>query len=914
MEKIYSFKKWQAAVFLSFYTALMVAQSTASGVVTSKGSPDGLPGVSILEKGSLNGVVTDEKGYFSFDVSTGAVLLVSYVGMSSLELPAATNLKIVLESDAAALTEQVVTATRQPIRKIETTMAIEVVSAKQLREIRPEGIAEAIRNVPGIFITNAQGRYRGGVFTRGFPDGSGNGLVYTSILLDGLPTLASPARPPDFNFGMDLGVDRVEVVRGGAATLFGRAAAAGVVNVISKKGGTKHAGDLVITRYNENVKSRAGQDVRIDFNVNGPITKKLSYNTSGFYLNDRGYRNLGYGDRGFQFRTNFDYLIGKNSNVRVYGSYADLTIMNMIDIPYNLRDMKPKSDWTIYDSYYTPEMDTIAYRVQHIKELGTVGPGNIDTITRNVKDANKDGNYARGYMSGVRADLDLGNGFTLTEHFRFQQFKEGTKFNLGSSTFYSPLSPVAQTSAYQFRILVDGDAKEKSIFNEIRLAKEFKMGEQSHRFTLGHYFSRQDYRPETYSWLFWSSANRDSMRHGTVAFSPTLFRLTPQPLATASRRFGSRSRIEQYYEDVNAVFLGYEGKIGALNVTGGLRYDALSLKLTGYNRADTILRRDTTHADYSASLGLNYLLFKRTAVYANFTRAFRMPDYSAYTALAWTPATQRWTNAPDGIKKNEIVQNAELGIRSGLGDLSLDAALFYTKISNRLAVFYENGVAVSRPQGTNSIRGLEVGLTYAPSQVRGLLIRGNMTYQRSIYDDFNIQVGSARAGTGFVYNVDPNKDLFGNKIVKVADEVPGRSAAVYFIDLKGKQLPSVPGVIFNLIGSYDWKYFGVNANYNLLSNGYFDATNLVKMPDFHTINAGAYARWKIMKSQEIRLDFMVKNLVNSDDAFRILYISDTDTVLKEKQRNATLDSSASGWVSGIPQLPRRFLLTLSYKF
>ena len=911
---------------LLFISSSLIAQRAVSGKITSDDG-DALVGVSVLEKGTSNGTISDATGLYSLKVKEKATLVFSFIGMNTVEIAVsdASTFDVKMAESANLTEDVVVTATRQPIRKLDATTAIDIVSAKQLQNNRPEGIAEAVRNVPGLFITNAQGRFRGNIYTRGFPDGSGNGLVYTTIQVDGLPTLATPARPADFNFGMDDGVERVEVVRGGAATLFGRSAAAGVVNVITKTGGTKHTGGARMTTYNKNVsRDESGIDYRVDFNANGPINSKWRYNISGFYLKDRGYRDLGYPDIGGQIRANIDYLFGQGSKLRLYTGYTDIAIQNMIDIPYDASTFKPKSDWKTTDSYYDASLDTISYRLVHNKERGNPAAGQ-DTITRTFQAANKDGNYARGTSSGLRLDWNIGNGFTLTEHFRSTSFKEGTKFNLGNTNFYNP-SPalgagVGSTGGAQFRLLIDGDAVEKSTMNEIRLSKQLDIGKSSHNLTIGHYFSREDYAPETYSLSLWSNAEKSKLTYG----SPSRF-FTAAALNPFASRFGGRSRIEHYLEDVNAVFFGDEAKFGdKLTANLGVRYDALNLNLNGFNRVDTIITRDTMHSDWSASLGLNYKLNKRSALYANFTRAFRMPDYSAYTVLTWNATTKRYTNAPDGIKKNEIITNIDLGYRTGFGDLGVDAAIFYTHIENRLAVFYENGLGVSKPQGTNTIKGLEIGLTYTPSTVRGLLLRANFSYQRGVYDDFNIAVGSAKVNNKWVYNVNPDGNLYGNTIVKQADStaaIPATpttpavasKAAVYFINLKDKQLPSVPSTVFNFIASYDSKYFGVNGSYNMSTGIYADATNIIKTPTYHTVNTGIYGRYELKNKSEIRVDFLIKNLVNSDDVFRLLYFAESDAVLTRKQIDPTLAAATSGYVAGIPQLPRRFLITLGYKF
>jgi hypothetical protein len=207
-----------------------------------------------MEKGTSSGVVSDENGNYSIGVSgANAVLVFSYVGLRTVEVAVGkqTTVDVAMESDYTTFSDVVVTASRQAVRKLETTTAVEIIGSKQLQRSKPEGILEAITSAPGVFTNTSQGR-RGFVVTRGFPDGSPTGgLVYTGIMLDGIPTLGTPGKAPEAGFGFDLNVERVEVVRGSAATIFGRASAAGVVNVITRTGGEKLGGTVRLTSYND---------------------------------------------------------------------------------------------------------------------------------------------------------------------------------------------------------------------------------------------------------------------------------------------------------------------------------------------------------------------------------------------------------------------------------------------------------------------------------------------------------------------------------------------------------------------------------------------------------------------------------------------------------------------------------------
>jgi outer membrane receptor protein involved in Fe transport len=903
------------------------AQVTVTGKVTSDDYPNGLPSVNVQERGTKNTVITDASGNYSITVKTAnAQLVFTFAGMEPqrVNLNGSSTADVKLEKDQSSLNEVVVTASRQPIRKLQTVTAVEIISKKDLQNVRPEGLSEMARNSPGIFITNAQGRFRGTIYTRGFPDGTGNGNVYTTILVDGLPTLPTPARPADFNFGMDNGVDKVEVVRGAAATLFGRTSAAGVINAISKTGGTKTHGVFSVTQYSNNInQQRDGGNqahMKVDGNINGAFSKNWRYNVAGFLLFDEGYRDMGYPDKGGQLRANIDWLLPKNKGkIRFFGGYNDIVIQNMIDIPYNANDYTPASGWTIRDSYYQPSLDTVNYRVARQKQRGNPAAG-YDTAVRSIRSSFEEGNYARGWNAGFEVNVTIADGWKIINLFRGQYYKEGTKFNLGSSTLYN------NTNGSNFRILIDGDAKERGTINEFRIQKTIKGSKVTHTIDVGNYLSRENYKPETYSLTYWAGANnyKTSFNNPTGQYFPF-----PNPNITGAAtnagawrpfnsRFGGRSRIEDNLEDVASFFIGDEVKAmnDKLTINAGFRYDMVKIDVKGYNRIDTVVQRVEKHKDWTASLGANYLLTPNSSVYANIIRAFRMPDYSSYTTLTWAfnPARNRseWRQAPDGIGKNEIINSFELGYRQGIGSFSFDVATFYSTIKNRLAVFYENGISVSKPVGSNRTYGIEASVNYLPPGIKGLSLRSNFTFQQSEFTDLTINVGERALGGGnFGPRIDPAGNLYGNTLKQIVAPYATRPQGQWAIDLKGKQVPVVPKTLFNFIVAYEGKNLGINGSWNVTGSRYEDPTNLLKLPNYSLINLGAFVRVKDKKGHQFRLDYTIKNVTNEDRAFRLLYWGDNDAALFYRQ---TLPNLNGLLMSGIPQLPRRSLLTFSYIF
>ena len=134
------------------------------------------------------------------------------------------------DEDAFRLDPLIVTATRSAERLSQTTRSVSVISAEDIAAQGVQTVADALRSVPGVDVvrTGALGSTTG-VFTRG------SNSDHTVVLIDGVKVnLAGGAI--DFS---DLSVDnieRIEVVRGSASSLYGSGAIGGVIHIITKRG------------------------------------------------------------------------------------------------------------------------------------------------------------------------------------------------------------------------------------------------------------------------------------------------------------------------------------------------------------------------------------------------------------------------------------------------------------------------------------------------------------------------------------------------------------------------------------------------------------------------------------------------------------------------------------------------------
>lgn len=119
------------------------------GTVTAHEDGSPLIGVTVLQKGTTNGVVTDMDGNYSFEVkgASDATLVFSYIGMQSQshQVNASTGvLNVVLKSDAEMIDEVVVVA--YGVRKKGTIAgAVSTVSADKMADVPAASFDQACR-------------------------------------------------------------------------------------------------------------------------------------------------------------------------------------------------------------------------------------------------------------------------------------------------------------------------------------------------------------------------------------------------------------------------------------------------------------------------------------------------------------------------------------------------------------------------------------------------------------------------------------------------------------------------------------------------------------------------------------------------------------------------------------------------
>ncbi|WP_255478764.1 TonB-dependent receptor [Rufibacter sp. XAAS-G3-1] len=223
-------------VLVFFFTALAGAFAqtvTITGKVTDE-KKEGLPGVTVLLKGTTTANATDVDGNFSLAVPNGTGTLVfSYIGFVSQEVPinGRTSINVALVSDSRAIDEVVVVGYQTVTRK-ELTSSVSSVNAKQLQDIPVSTAADALAGrLAGVQVTSSDGQPGSEVTIR---VRGGNSITQSNeplYIVDGIQVENA------LSFLSPQEIQSIDVLKDAASTaIYGARGSNGVI-VITTKGG-----------------------------------------------------------------------------------------------------------------------------------------------------------------------------------------------------------------------------------------------------------------------------------------------------------------------------------------------------------------------------------------------------------------------------------------------------------------------------------------------------------------------------------------------------------------------------------------------------------------------------------------------------------------------------------------------------
>lgn len=242
MIKLRLFK--MALFSMLFVSNFILAQNSITGNVSDGSAP--LPGVTVMEKGTTNGTVTDFDGNFALTVAdTGSTIVFSYIGFETKEVSASLDsFNIVMVESADELEEVVVTGYGTQ-KKATLTGSIATIGGEDLEKSSSPNLGTALAGkVAGVFIdTNngAPGADTPAVRIRGTNTFNNSSAL---IVIDGIPNRAgglARINPAD--------IESISVLKDASAAIYGARAANGVILITTKRGKEGKAKVKITSNY-----------------------------------------------------------------------------------------------------------------------------------------------------------------------------------------------------------------------------------------------------------------------------------------------------------------------------------------------------------------------------------------------------------------------------------------------------------------------------------------------------------------------------------------------------------------------------------------------------------------------------------------------------------------------------------------
>ncbi len=258
-------------VLLLLAFTITFAQNETKGKVIDVATRQALQGVTITDLQTRVTTITDQNGNFSLQ-KKGDSLQFSSVGYQKLIRTATTpEMIIYLTPSFSDLNEVIVSGNREMQKRTEVPVAINVISKTQINEAKATRLDLLINKVPGVFMVDL-GNEQHSMSVR-------QPLGYNSLFLyleDGIPIRALG----DFNHNALIEINqsslqRIEVIKGPASSLYGSEAVGGAINFITQSPSPYLSGKVQAETGSRGYK-------RTDFNISN-THKKLGIYLGGYY-------------------------------------------------------------------------------------------------------------------------------------------------------------------------------------------------------------------------------------------------------------------------------------------------------------------------------------------------------------------------------------------------------------------------------------------------------------------------------------------------------------------------------------------------------------------------------------------------------------------------------------------------------
>ncbi|WP_304016830.1 TonB-dependent receptor [Nonlabens dokdonensis] len=858
---------WSFIFTLLFAVVTVTAQSTISG--TAKDAQgETLLGVNLVLQGTDKGAVTDFDGKYTIaNVPNGDYTIVAtslgYDKVIKSVSVSGSNIVVdfVMQENAESLEAVIVTGVTNPKAKIESSVSVTTLRTETIAQSAPRTTAEIFRTIPGIRSESSGGEGNSNISVRGVPISSG-GSKYVQLQEDGLPVLLygdMSFATADIFTRFDANVARIEAIRGGSASTQTSNAPGGIINIISKTG--KSEGGVIGTTFGANYDS-----FRTDFAYGTEIADDLYIHAGGFYRVGEGIRDAGFtANNGGQFKLSLMKEFEKGS-VRVYGKYLNDRAIAYLPAPIQVSGTNANPTWEDAPNFDATTGSLHTPNLTQTLRLGPDGEPSRGDVT--------DGMHPVSTSLGIAANFDLGNGYKVSNNGRFSansgafvspfpsQVGTGAliadSFGAGSTLQFTDGSPVGANSLVARIHMFDVELENFNNFmNDIKLSKSYNNLD----ITLGYFKSIQNVSMN-WSWNSYLQEVRGENARLINAFDSTGSPLSENGLYAYGTPFwGNLARNYDTQYNVSAPYLNIALEASEnLNFDASIRFDngkvdgtfsggvesAIDINNDGVisapeqavysvdNAAPTNVNYDYDYFSYS--LGINYKLQDRQAVFARYSRgASAKADRILFSGLDYQNS--------DRINALDFLNQAEVGYKQGFDNGAIYVTGFYSSTTEQ-AGFEATNPDLIIDNDYKSF-GVEVEGSY---RMKDFSVRGAVTYTNATLESGDNDGNAPRRQPDFIYNLIPSYNFGIEKQNSIGLSFIGQTKA-YAQDTNELIMPG-----FVIVNGFVNVGITKNLNANLSANNIFDTLGITESEEGSIVEGQTnYLRARALPGRSVSL-------------------------------------------------------------
>ncbi|SKB95308.1 iron complex outermembrane recepter protein [Soonwooa buanensis] len=556
-------------------------------------------------------------------------------------------------------------STKSNLTMMETPQPVAIVTHEIIEEQQAKQLSDVLQNVNGVYVTSSRGGAQDSFGGRGFSLGNDNMFKNGGRMNSGV-------------FPEVSGLERVEVLKGANAMLYGNTAAGGVINLVTKKPRFNFGGSAAF-----NVGSWNSYKPTID--VYGPLSKTVAFRVNGAYEYADSFRDVVHSEK-YYFNPSILFNLGEKSQLIVEADYLKnnstpdfgIGAMTLADGSFQLVDWLPRNTFFGTDWQY-----------QNVQQGST-------NITFNTQLSDK------WTLNAVATYQNYTKDYFSTERVQWVYQK-----NSGRYSWTTPFNKTYSEQNY-------GSA-------QVNLNGEFNTGRIGHKVLVG---ADADYnQADAYAYSLSNVPNsvlflddQSTWNNGSLAM-PTSKNNT---LTRATTR-----RVGVYAQDFISLTKQFK-------VIAGLRWSYIqnmpSYRTTyATSTKDFVANSATSDNAFSPKLGLVYMPNDNLSVFATYTNSF-----SANTGR----------DIYDNSLKPTTIDQFEVGAKKNLWDnaVAVNLSVYQIVYQNyyQTAEFLANGAAnndttIKEFAGKMRSRGVELDITGNPTQ--NISIIGGFSYNNSVYLD-----------------------------------------------------------------------------------------------------------------------------------------------------------------------------------